>query len=140
MMTVRDVRTRASIRDTEWRPQPSATRREVRTVPCVEDVRLELVGDDQWRVMNAALEPTDVTALLGFVERIAGFFEATFFTDPTTIHRFLTGEDARRAFAPSDPTTDAPVVVEAGTSGPGAIPMWLQRSGPERHPVAASDF
>ncbi|PYY55884.1 MULTISPECIES: hypothetical protein [unclassified Curtobacterium] len=106
----------------------------------MEDVRLELVGDDQWRVMNVALEPTDVTALLGFVERIAGVFEATFFSDPTTIRRFATGEDARRAFVPSGPTADVSVVVEAGTSGPGAIPMWLQRPGPERHAVAATDF
>lgn len=60
----------------------------------VDDVRLHMIEDGQWRVLDRRLPDHDVAALLGFVERTGGAFEVTFMGRPREHARC---DDLRRA-------------------------------------------
>jgi len=70
-----------------------------------EQVVLQALGDQQWRVLDGRLDAGDVAALLGFVEVIAGLYEVTTMDAPGD-RRFCPSLDAVRSeFVTAD---DAP--------------------------------
>jgi hypothetical protein len=88
-----------------WRSALLTVGPNARTDVRLEDVFLQSVGEEQWRVLNRTRPAEDVTALLGFVERRGGVYEATVLTLPGTVTRHSNQDAARRRFC--DPRFEA---------------------------------
>lgn len=81
-----------------WQRELLVGRVNARTGVRLEDVVLQTVGEQQWRVMNRTRPADDVSALLGFVERRGGLYEVTVLTLPGSVTRHSDQDSARRRF------------------------------------------
>lgn len=84
-----------------WRSALLTVRTNARTGVRFEDVSLQSVGEEQWRVLNRTRPAEDVSAFLGFVERRGGVYEATVLTFPGIVTRHSSEDAARRRFCDS---------------------------------------
>lgn len=81
-----------------WHPELLAGRVNARTGVRLEDVFLQSVGEQQWRVIDRARPVGGVCALLGFVARRDGVYEAMVLTLPGSVTRHPDQDSARRRF------------------------------------------
>ncbi len=68
-------------------------------VPTQDDIRLDCISMNEWRVCDRRYRETDSRAVLGFIERRDEFYEVTDVRRPSTILRFGSLSTATGSFS-----------------------------------------
>lgn len=68
-------------------------------VPDEDDIRLDSIAKNQWRVCDRRYRETDSRAVLGFIERRDQHYEVTRMRAPSTVSRFGSLSTATGSFA-----------------------------------------